>query len=129
MKVADLDEMLGVPARLAILATVAGAPAAGRGRRWTFTALKAETGLADGNLHVQARKLTLAGYLLSDRVRQGNRLVTCFELTDQGRRALRGLVRRLQAALQAALEAAAEGPEWRPAAPKPDAPGDDSRVW
>ena len=53
--------MLGVPARLAIIATAAG------GERWTFTALGRETGLADGNLHVQTRKLTAAGFLAVER--------------------------------------------------------------
>ena len=57
MKVLDIDEMLGVPARLAIIATAAG------GERWTFTALGRETGLADGNLHVQTRKLSAARLL------------------------------------------------------------------
>lgn len=93
MKVQDIDEMLGVPARLAIIATVAG------GERWTFTALRSETGLADGNLHVQTQKLTLAGYLAREKERQGNRTVTCFELTERGRQALGNHLRRLSRAV------------------------------
>jgi len=100
MKAKDLDEMLGVSARLAIVATVATLPASRGVARWTFTVLKKETGLADGNLHVQTRKLAGAGYLHSHRIRQGNRVVTCFDLTDKGRRALRLFIGRLRDALE-----------------------------
>ena len=93
MKVQDIDDILGAPARLAIVATAAG------GERWTFTALRRETGLADGNLHVQTRKLTTAGYLARERERQGNRTVTCFELTEKGRQAFQNHIRRLNRAL------------------------------
>ncbi len=93
MKVQDIDDLLGAPARLAIVATVAG------GERWTFTALRDETGLADGNLHVQTRKLTAAGYLDREREPRGNRTVTCFELTEKGRQAFQNHIRRLNRAL------------------------------
>ena len=125
MKSSDLDEMLGVPARLAIVATVASAPPVEGGGRWTFTALREETGLADGNLHVQARKLTDAGYLSRSRVQQGNRSVTCFDLTDSGRRALRGLAHRLQRVLGEGESPS--GP--KPARTRPARRSDDSRVW
>ncbi len=100
MKVKDLDEMLGTPARLAIVATVATLPASRGVSSWTFSVLKTETGLADGNLSVQTRKLAGAGYLHSHRIRQGNRLVTCFDLTDTGRRALRVFLGLLRDALE-----------------------------
>ena len=125
MKVSDLDDMLGIPARLAIVATVATLPASRGVSRWTFTALRQETGLADGNLHVQTRKLSEAGYLLSQRVRQGNRLVTCFQLTDKGRRALR----RISGLLEDALEGGSGFSDLsadRSVAPKG---ADDSQVW
>jgi DNA-binding MarR family transcriptional regulator len=93
MKVMDIDEILGAPARLAIVATAAG------GARWTFTELGAETGLADGNLHVQTRKLTAAGYLAKEKEKRGNRTVTCFELTEKGRQAFQNHIRRLNRAL------------------------------
>lgn len=117
--------MLGAPARLAIVATVASAPPGEGGGRWTFTALREETGLADGNLHVQARKLTDAGYLSRSRIQQGNRSVTCFDLTESGRRALRGLAHRLQRVL-------GDGPGTSPSNPvrgRPARRADDSRVW
>lgn len=125
MKVIDLDEMLGTPARLAIMATVASLPASRGVCRWTFTSLRQETGLADGNLHVQTRKLVAAGYLHSHRVRHGNRLVTCFGLTEQGREALKAMIQRLKQAL-------ASGPgfsdldESKSRIPRH---ADDSRVW
>ena len=73
MKFSDMDEMLGTPARLAILATVARPPSAEEdGNRWSFMALRRETGLADGNLHVQTRKLVDAGYLSRDQIRQAD---------------------------------------------------------
>ncbi len=100
MKVTDLDDLLGIPARLAIIATVATLPASRGAKRWTFTVLREETGLADGNLHVQTRKLTTAGYLHRHRVRQGNRQVTCFDLTEKGRRSLRLLIGLLRDALE-----------------------------
>ncbi len=93
VRVADINDLLGAPARLAILATLAD------GGPWTFTALRDETGLSDGNLHVQTRKLAQTGYVADSRVRQGNRTVTCFELTVTGRQVIEDHVRRLQNAL------------------------------
>ena len=118
MKVQEIDEMLGVPARLAIIATAAG------GERWTFTALGTETGLADGNLHVQTRKLTAAGFLAVEKERRGNRMVTCFELTERGRQAFLNHVRRLERAL------VGEGRFSRGDLSGKGGPGQDkSRVW
>lgn len=127
MKSSDLDDLLGTPARLAILATTATLPPARDGRRWTFSALGRETGLADGNLHVQTGKLTAAGYLHRHRVRQGNREVTCFDLTADGRRALRRFTGLLQDALEGGSGFADLGGGTPPAVrPRPK---DDSRVW
>ncbi len=125
MKVIDLDEMLGTPARLAIMATVASLPSSRGVCRWTFTSLRQETGLADGNLHVQTQKLVAADYLHSHRVKDGNRLVTCFGLTEQGRGALKTMIHRLR-------EALASGPgfsdlnESKSRIPRRS---DDSQVW
>ena len=125
MKVNDLDEMLGTPARLAIMATVASLPSSRGVCRWTFTSLGQETGLADGNLHVQTRKLVGGGYLHSHRVRHGNRQVTCFGLTEKGRQALRMLIERLRTALES-------GPGFGDLGggkSRPMRGQDDSRVW
>jgi DNA-binding MarR family transcriptional regulator len=116
MHVRELEDILGAPARLAVMATAMD------GQRWTFTALGRETGLADGNLHVQTRKLTVARLLARERTTQGNRTVTCFEITEKGRRVFQEYVRRLR-----------ESAEQRTVLPgeklQTQRPGDGSRVW
>ncbi len=92
-KAQDIDELLGTNARLAIVLTLAD------GQPWTFTALGDETGLADGNLHVQTRKLVAAAYLNSEKIKRGNRLVTTFSLAPHGRMQLRAHVARVRQAL------------------------------
>ena len=92
MKARDIDEMLGIPARMAIVATLA------TGRRLTFSELKAATGLADGNLHVQTGKLREAGYLLAVKEHGDTRPVTVFELTERGLDRFRDHVTVLQEA-------------------------------
>lgn len=89
MKARDMDEMLGTTARLAIVLSLAA------DGEQTFTALREATGLADGNLHVQTRKLREAGYLEARKALQGRRRVTAFQLTEHGRRQLGALARRL----------------------------------
>jgi len=118
MKLTDLDDALAAPARLAIVASLA------RGQRLTFTALREETGLADGNLHVQTRKLVAAGYLARERVQQGGRAATRFELTERGRLNFLEYVRRLREAAEGPFAAGrgGTGSEGRRAA-------DPSRVW
>lgn len=118
MHVQDVDELLALPARLALVATVAD------GRRWSFSALGDETGLADGNLHVQARRLVEAGYLERATQRRGNRKVTVFALTPRGRAAFEDHLAALRKALSSG------GPGGSPAprgelGPRVDA----SRVW
>jgi len=118
MKARDVDDMLGAPARLAIVASLA------RGQRLTFTALRDETGLADGNLHVQTRKLAAAAYLRLEKVSQGGRRVTRFELTEKGRLLFREHLRRLQEAAEGAFG------QGRPRGEGGDEGGSDrSRVW
>ncbi len=88
------DEMISSPARLAILATLAP------GASVRFTELKRETGLADGNLHVQTGKLADAGYIAVRKAMRGKRSVTEFRLTELGLERLRIHVRTLQAVLE-----------------------------
>jgi len=118
MKVSDLDDTLGIPARLAIVATLA------QGQRLAFTALGSETGIADGNLHVQTRKLIEAGYLTSERVKEEGRPFTRFEITDRGRRALRDHVQRLIEATNAPIS-----PRKPKVEAKPRHRSDPARVW
>ena len=112
MNARTLDPLLGTPARLAIVATLAD------GRDRTFTELKSATGLADGNLHVQTRRLTEAGYLRRRREQREGRQVTCYRLEEDGLAALRKLADRLQAALTG-VRPVRTGPRER----------DDSQVW
>jgi DNA-binding MarR family transcriptional regulator len=90
----------------------------------TYMALREETGLADGNLHVQTRKLISAGYLMCERVPRGKRFVTRFELTERGRMMFLKYVRQLSEAAQGpfAVAGRVSGTEGRPGP-------DPSRVW
>jgi DNA-binding MarR family transcriptional regulator len=85
--------MISSSARLAILATLVP------GRAIPFTDLKQETGLADGNLHVQTGKLAEAGYLEIRKGRRGRRAVTEYRMTELGLERLRLFVRQLEAVL------------------------------
>jgi DNA-binding transcriptional ArsR family regulator len=109
------DEMISSPARLAILAALVP------GRPVSFAEMKIETGLADGNLHVQTHKLADAGYLRIRKTRQGRRSVTEFCLTELGLERFRLHVLKLQEILDAK---AAMGRRARPARR-----ADDSAVW
>lgn len=111
----DFDEMLSSVARLAIIAAlIAGEPVA-------FTDLKERTGLADGNLHVQTRKLAEAGYLEILKGSRGGRSWTRFRITEHGVSALKLHVRKLQAILD--REMGEIGPVKR------GRPSDDSQMW
>ena len=124
MKARDIDVLLGTPARLAITASLAaGGPV-------TFTQLRQETGLADGNLHVQTRRLLEAGYLEAGKMRSGNRTLTSFQLTKLGLDSYRAHVRMLSRAVAGAPayspsfgRALDSGPGKRSGAK------DDSQVW
>jgi DNA-binding MarR family transcriptional regulator len=121
MNARQIDELLGTPARLAIVASLAVCDSL------AFTDLGRETGLADGNLHVQTRKLLQAGYISGSKGRKGNRQVTCFALTDLGLDRFRAHVRQLAAAggIAAVGTGGAGGrPRLRRSPDK-----DDSRVW
>ncbi len=120
MKMESLDPMLGAPARVAILATLAD------GRLWSFSELKEETGLADGNLHVQSRKLLDAGLATAEKMVRGRRRVTCYRMTPEGRELLAAYVRRLSRALGADGEKPDLPQPGRKQTPLKD---DGSRVW
>ncbi len=118
MKVGDLNDTLGTPARLAIVATLAP------GQPLTFTALGEETGIADGNLHVQTRKLVEAGYLTRERIKSGGRSATRFQITERGRTAFSDHVRRLREAVDTPPRAT------KPlSGAKPPRRSDPARVW
>jgi len=109
------DEMISSPARLAILAAlVPGSPVC-------FAEMKAATGLADVNLHVQTHKLADAGYLKIRKARQGRRSVTEFRLTKLGLERFRLHVLKLQEVLD--VDAGVAQPVTRARR------RDDSAVW
>jgi DNA-binding transcriptional ArsR family regulator len=87
------DEMISSSARLAILAPLVPGVAI------LFSDLKRETGLADGNLHVQTGKLADAGYLEIRKALRGRRQVTEYRITELGFERFRLFVRQLEAIL------------------------------
>lgn len=111
----EFDEHLASPARLAIIACLVP------GTSLTFMELKRESGLADGNLYVQTRKLAASGYIEILKSVRGGRSLTRFRLTEYGREALKLHVRKLQAILAT---------ETAPVRPRTGARrDDDSAVW
>jgi len=87
------DEMISSSARLAILATLVP------GEAIAFSDLKRESGLADGNLHVQTGKLAAAGYVEIRKALRGRRQVTEYRITELGFERFRLFVRQLEAIL------------------------------
>lgn len=113
--VPEFDDNLTSAARLNIVATLIS------GEAISFTDLKKETGLADGNLHVQTRKLAKAAYLEIIKGSRGKRSYTRFRITELGVSSMKLHVRKLQAILD--RELGEIGPSTGPR------PGDDSQVW
>ena len=109
------DEMISAPCRLGIMATlVPGVPV-------SFTNMKAETSLSDGNLHVQTRKLADVGYIEIAKGKKGRRTVTEFRITELGLERLRLYAMKLQAV----LDAGAGAVQTTQRSPRRD----DSAVW
>ena len=81
----DLDPLIHVPTRLKIVATLAALP---DGDTLSFTRLQDMLGLTPGNLIIQLRKLEEAGYLSSEKTRNGSAQKTTVNLTSNGRKAL-----------------------------------------
>jgi len=81
----ELDPLIHVPTRLKIVATLAALP---DGDTLSFTRLQDMLGLTPGNLIIQLRKLEEAGYLSSEKTRNGSAQKTTVTLTRQGRTAL-----------------------------------------
>jgi len=87
--VEDIDELLSAQARLALMASLF------EGRALGFSELKAATGLADGNLHVQTNKLAEAGYLSITKFPRGHGTRTAYRITENGQIRFRLYVQRL----------------------------------
>ncbi len=111
----EFDDHLTSQARLRIIAVLAP------GRMLTFMKLKEASGLADGNLHVQTRKLAQAGYVEIIKQKRGRRILTGFRITELGLESLKLHIRKL-----GRIVAGASGRiEATPATEKDD----DSQVW
>jgi DNA-binding transcriptional ArsR family regulator len=80
-----LDPLIHVPTRLKIVATLAALP---DGDTLSFTRLQNMIGLTPGNLIIHLRKLEDAGYLSSEKTKNGTTPTTTVTLTRQGRTAL-----------------------------------------
>jgi DNA-binding MarR family transcriptional regulator len=80
-----LDPLIHVPTRLRIVATLAALP---RDEALSFTRLQDLIGLTPGNLIIHLRKLEEAGYLSSEKTKNGSTPATVVSLTAQGRTAL-----------------------------------------
>ena len=111
----EFDEHLTSASRLAIIAALVP------GKALSFTELKHLTGIADGNLHVQTRKLADAGYLEIIKGARGRRSWTRFRLTERGLAMLKLHIRKLQAIV--ATESGVIGPV------SPRKRPDESQVW
>jgi DNA-binding MarR family transcriptional regulator len=93
MTTEELDPLIHVPTRLKIVATLAALPT---GDTLSFTRLQDMIGLTPGNLIIHLRKLEEAGYLTSERTKNGNAPTTIVALTGQGRDALTAYTQALR---------------------------------
>jgi DNA-binding MarR family transcriptional regulator len=90
----ELDPLIHVPTRLRIVATLAALP---NGDALSFTRLQDMIGLTPGNLIIHLRKLEEAGYLSSEKTRNGSApKTTTVSLTSQGRTALDAYTKALR---------------------------------
>ena len=89
----ELDPLIHVPTRLKIVATLAALP---DGDTLSFTRLQDMIGLTPGNLIIHLRKLEDAGYITSEKTRNGTVSLTTVALTGHGRAALSAYTRTLR---------------------------------
>jgi DNA-binding MarR family transcriptional regulator len=92
MTTEELDPLIHVPTRLKIVATLAALP---NGDTLSFTRLQDLIGLTPGNLIIHLRKLEEAGYLTSEKTKNGSAPKTTVALTGRGRKALSAYTKTL----------------------------------
>ena len=78
-----IDDLLHEPARLRLMVFLSVV------KRTDFTYLLKLTGMSKGNLSVQMNRLGDAGLVQIDKTFEGKRPRTIYQLTQQGRKALR----------------------------------------
>lgn len=93
---ADLDKIIHERARLKILTCLA---AAGN-RPVSFNELQQKLDLTSGNLSVQLKKLSGAGYVAINKTFKDNKPLTTVELTVTGSQALKAYVREMERLLK-----------------------------
>ncbi|MEM5948364.1 transcriptional regulator [Spirochaetia bacterium 38H-sp] len=98
---AYIDIMIHEPARLKIMSSLMGIS---EGDMADFSLLKKLTGLSDGNLSVQLRRLEDCGYVLIDKRFVGRKPKTFVSISDRGRRAFYSYVDTLEKIINAATE-------------------------
>jgi DNA-binding transcriptional ArsR family regulator len=113
--VLEIDRMVHEPARLVILAILNGA------EEVDFRFLSAASGLTKGNLSRQTANLAEAGYITIRKYFKGRISATGYQITEQGKAALRAYWQTLTELQQAGRPTAAEEPEPAPqvVAPQP----------
>ena len=85
-----LDSLLHQPMRTQLAAFLAGAGEA------TFTELKRQLDVSDGNLDSHLKKLIAADYVKVRKDDSAGRIQTCYALTEVGRAALQSYILPLQ---------------------------------
>jgi DNA-binding MarR family transcriptional regulator len=93
MTTEELDPLIHVPTRLKIVAALAALPT---GDTLSFTRLQDLIGLTPGNLIIHLRRLEEAGYLTSEKTKNGSAPKTTVALTGQGRDALSAYTQALR---------------------------------
>lgn len=91
------------------------------GERLSFTELKRVTNLADGNLHVQCKKLFNAGYIEKHKSQGKGRPKTFFSITPRGRNAVELHIKKLMSIL--------DSQPYSARSPSRSPRRDDSQVW
>jgi len=106
-----LDPLLHQPLRTQLVAFLAGAG------EQTFSELKRQLGVSDGNLDAHLKKLLAADYVCVRKDASGARAQSFFALTPAGLTALQQYVQALQRLLPADLggEVQSGAPAWVPA--------------
>lgn len=104
----ELDPLLHQPLRTQIAAFLAGAGEV------TFSELKRQLQVSDGNLDAHLKKLLAVDYVAVRKETGGARTQSCFTLTPTGRDALAAYVRALQKLLPLGAAENSSETDWRP---------------
>ena len=86
----SLDRIVHGPLRLGIVVALAAA------ERRSFTELRDALGATDGNLNASLQKLEQAGYVSAAKKAEGRGLVTEYQLTRAGQKALASYLEQLE---------------------------------